>query len=62
MSGTIYDNFGVWLKNLCTEKKYMGIERSTFLFDEELNLIKFWRKVKVKNHAKEVLESIKNLS
>ena len=62
VSGTICDNFGVWVEKSMYGKKYMGIERSTFLFDEELNLIKFWRKVKVKNHAKEVLESIKNLS
>ena len=61
-SVTICDNFGVGGEKSMYGKKYMGIERSTFLFDEELNLIKFWRKVKVKNHAKEVLESIKNLS
>ncbi len=62
VSGTICDSFSVWVEKSMYGKKYMGIERSTFLFDEELNLIKFWRKVKVKNHAKEVLESIKNLS
>ena len=39
-------------------KKYMGIERSTFLFDENLNLIKSWRKVKVNGHAEEVLNSL----
>jgi len=33
----------------------MGIERSTFLFDENLQLIKSWRKVKVNGHAEEVL-------
>ena len=40
-------------------KKYMGIERSTFIINKEGVLIKEWRKVKVKNHAIEVLEFIK---
>ena len=36
-------------------KKYMGIERSTFLVNEEGKLVKEWRKVKVKGHVEEVL-------
>ena len=39
-------------------KKYMGIERSTFLIDSQGKLIQEWRKVKVKGHAEEVLNSI----
>ena len=39
-------------------KKYMGIERSTFLIDSKGKLIQEWRKVKVKGHAKDVLNSI----
>ncbi len=39
-------------------KTFMGIERSTFLFDENLKLIQSWRKVKVNGHAEEVLNSI----
>ena len=42
-------------------RKFMGIERSTFLIDEEGKLRKEWRKVKVKGHAAEVLESVKLL-
>ena len=42
-------------------KKYMGIERSTFLIDAKGKLIEEWRKVKVTDHAKEVLEAAKNL-
>ncbi len=38
-------------------KKVMGIERSTFLFDEEGQLIREWRKVKVPGHVEEVLEA-----
>ena len=37
-------------------KKYMGIERSTFLIDSNNKLIKEWRNVKVPGHAQEVLE------
>ena len=39
-------------------KKYMGIERSTFLINFEGKLIKEWRKVKVKGHVEEVLSSL----
>ena len=43
-------------------KKYMGIERSTFLIDSNGKLVQEWRKVKVTGHAKEVLEAAKNLN
>lgn len=42
-------------------KKVIGIERSTFLIDEDGILVKEWRKVKVKEHVGEVLEEIKKL-
>ncbi len=41
-------------------RKFMGIERSTFLIDEAGKLRAEWRKVKVKGHAEEVLEAVKN--
>jgi len=41
-------------------RKFMGIERSTFLIDENGKLRKEWRKVKVKGHADEVLDAVKN--
>jgi peroxiredoxin Q/BCP len=41
-------------------RKFMGVERSTFLIDEQGKLRKAWRKVKVKGHAAEVLEAVKN--
>ena len=43
-------------------KKYLGIERSTFIINPKSILIKEWRKVKVKDHSYEVLEYIKNLN
>lgn len=42
-------------------RKYMGIERSTFLIDEDGKLRGEWRKVKVKGHAQEVLDAVKAL-
>jgi peroxiredoxin Q/BCP len=41
-------------------RKFMGVERSTFLIDEDGKLRQEWRKVRVKGHAAEVLESVKN--
>ena len=52
------ETFKVWVEKSMYGKTYMGIERSTFLFDENLQLIKSWRKVKVNGHAEEVLNSI----
>ena len=52
--------FNTWVEKSMYGKKYMGIERSTFLFDENLRLINIWNKVKVKNHAQEVLNFISN--
>ena len=52
--------FNTWDEKSMYGKKYMGIERATFLFDENLRLINIWNKVKVKNHAQEVLNFISN--
>ena len=41
-------------------RKFMGIERSTFLIDEDGKLMHEWRKVRVKGHAQEVLDTVKN--
>ena len=42
-------------------KKYMGIERSTFLVNKEGKLVEEWRKVKVPGHVTEVLEAAKKI-
>ncbi len=52
--------FQVWVEKSMYGKKYMGIERSTFLFDENLVLINSWRNVKVKGHAQDVLNFLSN--
>ena len=53
------ETFNVWVEKSMYGRKYMGIERSTFVLDENLNIIKEWRKVKVKGHVDEVIEFLK---
>ena len=60
--GKICEMFSVWVEKSMYGKKYMGIQRSTFLISEEGRVLKSWPKVKVPNHASEVLEELKNLS
>lgn len=48
--------FNVWVEKSMYGRKYMGVERSTFVIDENLNIIKEWRKVKVKGHIDEVID------
>ena len=61
---TLCEFFGVWVEKNMYGKKYMGIERSTFLINPSGDILLEWRKVKVAGHAKILLESIKkqNLS
>ncbi|MCY9593156.1 thioredoxin-dependent thiol peroxidase [Paenibacillus chitinolyticus] len=51
--------YGVWKEKSMYGKTFMGIERSTFLIDEEGVLVKEWRKVKVKGHIEEALTYLK---
>ncbi len=60
-NGEICQLFKVWVEKSMYGKKYMGIERSTFLFDENLKLIKIWRNVKVKGHVEEVLNYVQSI-
>lgn len=59
--GALMEALGVWVEKSMYGKKYMGIERSTFLFDASAKLVRAWRKVKVPGHAAEVLEAAKAL-
>ena len=53
-------SFGVWVEKNMYGKKYMGIERSTFLINPDGVVQQVWRKVKVKVHMNEVLEALKS--
>ncbi|MCR4880511.1 MAG: thioredoxin-dependent thiol peroxidase [bacterium] len=50
------EKFGVWKEKSMYGRKYMGIERSTFILDKAGNIEKEWRKVKVSGHVDEVIE------
>jgi peroxiredoxin len=55
------DAFGTIVEKINYGRKYMGIDRSTFLFDAKGVLRQSWRKVKVKGHAEAVLEAVRAL-
>ena len=53
------EKFEVWKEKSMYGRKYMGIERSTFIIDKNGKIEKEWRKVKVKGHVDEVIEYLK---
>lgn len=53
--------YEVWQLKKLYGREYMGIVRSTFLIDAKGNLVREWRKVKVKGHAEEVLKAVNDL-
>lgn len=57
--GKVVEKYGVWVEKNMYGKKYMGIERATFLIDEKGEIQRIWRKVKVKDHTDQVLEAVK---
>jgi thioredoxin-dependent peroxiredoxin len=59
--GKLLEAFGAWVEKSMYGRKYMGIDRSTFLIDESGRIVREWRKVKVPGHAAEVLEAAKAL-
>ena len=58
--GRISDAFGTWVQKSMYGRKYMGMERSTFLIGSDGRVLRAWRKVKVPGHAEEVLKAAKN--
>lgn len=59
--GAALEAFGAWVEKSLYGKKYMGIDRSTYLFDAGGRLVRAWRKVRVPGHVIEVLEAAKEL-
>jgi peroxiredoxin Q/BCP len=59
--GKVCEAFGVWVEKSNYGKKYMGIERSTFLIDGKGAVRSVWRKVKVDGHVEEVLAAARDL-
>ncbi len=60
--GAVTDAFGVWVEKSMYGKKYMGIERATFLIDRAGRIAQVWHKVKVAGHAAEVLATAQALA
>jgi thioredoxin-dependent peroxiredoxin len=58
---TVAMAYGVWAEKSMYGRKYMGVERSTFLIDKQGRIARSWRKVKVPGHAGEVLAAAQGL-
>lgn len=57
----VVEKYGVWKEKNMYGRKYMGVERSTFIIDKDGKIRKIFRKVKVTDHNKEVKEALKDL-
>jgi len=60
--GRISDAFGTWVEKSMYGRKYMGMERATYLIGADGRVLKAWRKVKVPNHALQVLKAARELT
>ena len=60
--GAISGAFGTWVEKSMYGRKYMGIDRATFLVDRDGRIHRIWRKVKVPGHAEEVLAASRELA
>ena len=60
-TGAAIEAFGTWVEKRLYGKTYMGIDRSTYLFDAAGVLNRVWRKVRVPGHAVAVLEAVREL-
>jgi thioredoxin-dependent peroxiredoxin len=59
--GAISDAFGTWVEKSMYGRKYMGMERSTFLIGADGTVLREWRKIKVPGHAEAVLGAVRGL-
>jgi peroxiredoxin Q/BCP len=55
--GSVSDAFGTWVEKSMYGRKYMGMERATYLIGADGRILRAWRKVKVPGHAREVLKA-----
>jgi len=60
-NGSTCEDYGTWVEKSMYGRKYMGIERSTFLIDENGVIAKIWRKVKVSGHVEAVQKALAEL-
>lgn len=57
-SGEMIESYGVWVEKNMYGKKYMGIERATYLIGPDGTILEIWRKVRVKDHVAAVLTAV----
>ncbi len=57
--GKMVEAYGVWTEKSMYGKKYMGIDRSTFVIDQAGTIVALWRKVKVEGHVGDVIDALK---
>lgn len=57
---TMLNDYGVWVEKNMYGRKYMGIERATYLIDKKGKIKNIWRKVKVKGHVEAVLKAARD--
>jgi thioredoxin-dependent peroxiredoxin len=57
--GAVCERYGVWVEKSLYGRRYMGVERATFLIDEQGRIARIWRQVKVPGHVEEVLKEAK---
>jgi peroxiredoxin Q/BCP len=60
--GKVVESYGCWVEKSLYGRKYMGIDRSTFLIDPKGKISRIWRKVKVPGHAEDVLDAAKAMA
>ena len=58
----VCEQFGVWVEKSMYGRKYMGIQRATFLINEKGIITNVWEKVKVPGHAEEVLATVEKMN
>lgn len=57
----VIERYGVWVEKSMYGRKYMGVERATFLIDSKGKIAEIWRKVRVTGHIKKVLKAANEL-
>jgi peroxiredoxin Q/BCP len=59
--GSVCEAFGTWVEKSLYGRKYMGIDRATFLIGRDGRIVRIWRKVRVPGHVQQVLEAARAL-
>jgi len=61
LDGKVTEDYGVWTEKKMYGKTYMGIQRATFLIGPDGKIVQVWPKVRVKEHASQVLDALKSV-